>query len=483
MIRKTFKLLLSIFLVLGLSGFFYYLKKPSIHSLNHNEETFQVKKQSFSIDVKTMGELEAAQSTNIASLIKGDNAKIIYLIADGINVAGGDVLVRLDPTPFEEKVGALKTKIKEQESYSASLKKGLDWEISQAERDDKTAIFEIEAAELELSKTLYGDGPLEIARLRGAMQKALAKYEEFSGYSNDLEELQKEGFLNPAEVKNAMKKLEDEREAYEAAKIQYETYLNHVYPMQVKKAEAGLKQAKMKREESGKIRGHAVGKAMIELEQSYQATEGLKFQLQDASRELALTEIKAPSPGMVVLREDFRNGQRRKPRLGDILVRNQTILDLPDLNFMIVKSKVREVDLSKIEIGKKSTIEIDAYPQLSFNGTISHIGILALPDPGKPTEEKYFEVRIKVDKSDSHVRPGMTTRVVIHGDYLEDALVIPVYAIFHDQKQAYCYVATPKGYEKREVKEGKSSEDLVEILQGLEEGELVCLCPPHETPS
>src|SRR5438105_352134 len=129
---------------------FYFKFSPKSNSLTE-EHFVPIKKRSFSIDVKTVGELEAVHSTAIASMIRGDHCKIIYLIQDGVNVQEEDVLVKLDSTPFEEKVLSLETKVKEQQAYAQSLNKGLDWEISQAERDDKTSALEGYAAELELN--------------------------------------------------------------------------------------------------------------------------------------------------------------------------------------------------------------------------------------------------------------------------------------------------------------------------------------------
>lgn len=453
--------------------------------VSHHEEGVlaKVKKQSFQIDVRTIGELEAANSTSISSALRGDNVKIIHIIPDGTHVERGDLLVKMDPTPFEEKIETLYSKFEEQEGHIRTLQKGLEGEISQAERDDRMAAFDLEAAELELMKILHGDGPLEIARLKGAMQKALSKYEEFSGYLDELGDLEEQGYLNPSEVKQALKKLEDEKEAYVATKLQYDTYLEHVFPMHVKKAEGAVKQAKIKQVETQKIRGFAIEKAKLELEQAYQSLEGVKFQIASAERELELSEIKAPTQGMVVHKEDYRTGQRRKPRIGDLILKNQIILELPDLNEMTVKSKVRESDLCKVEIGHLATIEIDAYPGIYFPAKVILIGILALPDPGKPAEEKYFEIRLLLDESDSRLRPGMTARVTLHADLVENVLSAPVHAIFHDQKGAYCYVANSRRPEKRAVVVGLCNEEWAEIKSGLKEGESVWLTIPQEISS
>lgn len=434
-------------------------------------------KQDLKVEIKVVGELEAAHSLSIASAIKGDQGKIIELISDGVYVQPGHILIKMDPTPFEEKREKLLGKIKEQEITILALDHALEWEISQAEHKNRTAEFERETAALELEKIIYGDGPQEISRLKGAMQKAWQKYDELDGYSNDLLALEEQGFINTTEIKQAQKKLAEEKEAFEMAKLQYESYVEHVHPMQVKKGETGLKRALVWREEVLKSGEYGIAKARAALGQANQCLNDYLLQLQEAEKEIAQSEIKAPASGMVVHREDYRNGQKRKPRVGDILIKNQPLIDLPDLSSMVVKTRVREVDLHKIDIGKKATIEIDAYPELVFQGTISSIGVLALSDLGRTSDEKYFEVRIALDSSDSHLRPGMTTRATIHAQEVSDALTIPLQAVFEEVKQAYCYLAQSKT--GHPIKLGMSNEHWVEVKEGLEEGSCILLVNPN----
>lgn len=433
------------------------------------------------VDIKTVGELEAARSTIIVSTIKGDLGKIIDLIPDGITVQPGDVLVKIDPTPFEEKIEKLRTSIKEQTNQIQMLEKTMAWEADQVEHENKTAHYEYEAAELELQKIIHGDGPQEIAKLKSHMQKAWLKYDDLNGYSNDLLELEAKGFLNAIELKQAQKRLEEEKDAYEMAKMQYESYGKHVYPMQLKKAETHVKRALINQEEVAKTGIYKIARSLAVLEQNRQSLMDLTYQLKEAEKELSQTEIKAPAPGMVVHREEYRAGQRRKPRVGDILVKNQPLIDLPDLTTMVVKTRVREVDLHKIEIGKLTTIEVDAYPHLVFKGHVTSIGILALPDHGRSSEEKYFEVRVLLDASDSHLRPGMTTRVVIHSDEGKNLPSLPIHAIFADDKKTYCYQKTEKGnYIKKVIQTGLSNEQWIEVAEGLEEGDCIALTHPFE---
>jgi len=433
--------------------------------------------RSYPIEIHTVGELEAMRSTIITSAVKGDLGKIIYLVSDGMSVKADETLVKMDPTPFEEHIEELKRKIREQFNKVAILESLVAWETYQVEHEEKAAEIEIEAAGLEINKMMHGDGPIEEVRLKSAMQKSLSQYEELKGYANDLIDLKAQDFLNPIELKQAEKKLAEEEEAYQSAKMQYESFINYTQPMQIKKAETALKRCKNKCEELRKSGAFKIAKAKGQLNQALQEMHDLQNQLTHAESQMTLTEIKAPTSGMVVLKEEFRNGQRRKPRVGDVVIRNQPILDLPALDAMLVKTKVREIDLFKIKVGTSVTVEMDAYPELRFQGKILSIGVLAVTDLMRTGDDKYFEVIVKLNSSDSRLRPGMTARAVIHANRV-DNLSIPIQAVFEFHKNYYCFVKKEKGCAAVPVEIGLSNELWVEIKSGLKEKEPVLLSMP-----
>ena len=433
-------------------------------------------RQNLLVEIQTVGELEAAHSTSIASMVRGDQGKIIAIAADGASVYPGDVLVRLDPTPFEEKCEKLRLQVNEQEAHIASIDQALDWETLQAYHKNQAAQLEIEGAKLELERVRHGEGPQEILRLKSAMQKALQAYEEQASYAGDLAELESQGFLNPAEMRQAEKKKQEEWESYQLALQQYESYVQHVFPMQIKKGETLLKRHCISQEESYRSGLYAIAKTKAALEQAKQVLSDDLRQLREAENELISTVIKAPTAGMVVLREEYRASQKRKPRVGDVLVRNQPLIDLPDLSTMIVKTKVREVDLFKVDVGKEARVEVDAYPHLSFSGRVASIGVLAIADIDFLNEEKYFEVRIILDNGDARLRPGMTARSTICSQIMHHVVTIPIYSVFEENHVTYCYVyGPPNTCEKRKIVLGISNEQWVEVKEGVCEGECISL--------
>lgn len=474
--------LFSAFMIFAIGGgvLFYKNSKGSTNDFNHLPSTLS-SKRSFTIDVRSIGELESARSVSIASMIRTEQPKVIEIIADGVNVKKDDLLVRLDAVPFEKKIKDLSSSILENKSQIQAAEHALEWEKEQAAHDAKAVTYELEVAELELDRIIHGDGPLETTRLFAAMQKAKAKFDELNQYALDLSALEEQGFLNPAEVKQAKKKLEEESENYENARKQYESFVQHVHPMQIKKGELAVKRNQTKQEESRRMSQMKITKAHTVVYQAKQQLSSLHRQLQEAKYELSQTDILAPSPGMVVLKDEFRSGQKRKPRIGDTLVRGQAILDLPDMSSMIVKTKVREIDLYKLGVGKPATIEVDAYPNQKFPGVVDFIGVLATTDVLRPTDEKFFELKVVIKQPDTRLRPGMTARVTIHAGKVDQVIAVPIHSVFEIEKKHYCYVAQPTGhYKMQPVEIGMNNEQWVEVLSGLTEYDQICLVLPPE---
>jgi len=476
--RKTilFLSILTFFLVLAFIFRIPFQKK----SANTPILSAKALKRSFSVVVEAVGELDAARSTVLFSQIRGDQGKIIYIIDDGTKVQKGDLIVRLDPTSFEEKVTQLSTKVQEDEAVLAAQEQVLEWEKIQTEQEVKTAEFDLRAAELDLLKLEKGDGPLELFRLEGAAQELKRDWEEKKGYIADLKALEKKGYANPTEIARATGKASEAKKLYYVAKRQFKSYSNYVLPTLKEKARAQVQRAKMNLEQAKKGSGYKVGKAMATLRQAQQKLDSTKAAFKTARTELERTIIRAPIPGIVVLPEAHRGGKKRKPRIGDIVWQNQPLVYLPDVAKMVVKTKIREIDLHKVGIGKPAVILVDAYPDLRLAGRVQSIGVLAESRNEESKSDKCFSMVIEVGNEDQRLRPGMTARVEIECTKVHDVLSVPIHAVFNEGGRCYCYKEVHASFEKREVSIGAVSNDWVQILAGLTEGDLVALSQPSE---
>jgi len=438
------------------------------------------KERSFVVEVHSCGEIDAGQSTMVSSSLRGDMAKLIELIPDGTPVKRGDVIARIDATPFEEKIQDILLKIQDQKLKVKGLSQAYQREKSQVGYEQECVQFEVESCELELDRIKNGEGPFEISRLNSALTKAKSKYEELLNYQKELEGLILGSEFPPGELVQCEKQIEQEKEAYLLAKKQYENYVQFVYPSAVKKAEVSLRKAISKQKEAQNIGTYRVASAKIALDQAIQYLEVLKRQRHAGENELLQTTISSPSPGIIVHRLEFRAGSKRKPQLGDMLMKNQPLLEIPDLSSMIVRTKIREMDLHKVEVGKSATIEVDAFPGKAFSGEVVYLGTLAKREHANGYREKAFEMTVRLTEKDSRLRPGMTARVTIHSDTVKDKLTIPSHAVFLSDNKYLCYCVTLKGYEKKEVKISPGNDQWIVVAEGLTKGDTVLLTPPMD---
>lgn len=190
---------------------------------------------------------------------------------------------------------------------------------------------------------------------------------------------------------------------------------------------------------------------------------------------LAQFTIKAPSSGMVIYKKE-RNGNKRKAG-SNVNPFDRVIATLPDLSSMISKVYVNEIDVSKVKSGQKVIINIDAFPEKSYSGTVTTIANIGEVLPN--SDAKMFEIQIKVDGSDPALRPSMTTSNKIIIKTFEDVSFIP----------SECVQAGPDSipfvYEKNRTRQvvvlGESNEKNVIVEQGLEAGSTVYVIPPEES--
>lgn len=476
--RRLIYIGLSVFLVmLSLS---IYIRKGQ-NNQQSVQMTAQVKRQSFQVDLNVIGVLDAAKSHMITSELQGNEGKIIYLIDDGAKVVKGDLLVQLDPAPFQKQVEQLKAEVAGYEAAVQAAEQAVAFEKNQVEREIANAEYLRNVAELELKKLQEGDGPLQLSQFQEEQHKAQLELQRYEQYFNDLQALQKQGYTNNSENDATKEKVSVLKKQLEAASNRYDNYKKNVLPAQLESGKAKKANAALEVEQTKQGGIYKIAKAQANLNQIKSKLISQKESLSTAERELGKTEIKAPFDGIVILFEAFREREKRKPRVGDTVFMNQPILYLPDISKMIVKTRVREIDLFKLSLGQKGKVTVDAYPDTVFEGELNFIGALATSENAQTEQEKYFQVSFMLNGGDKRLRPGMTCRAQIISKSLENVLTVPVQAVFYVNTLPHCYIQGLGGrFSLRPVTIGGQNEDFVEISKGLDEGDVVSLVQPAE---
>ena len=224
-------------------------------------------------------------------------------------------------------------------------------------------------------------------------------------------------------------------------------------------------------------------------DQVQQARASLKQSRDDLSK----TTIYAPMSGTV----SALNKERGEIALGSQFQKD-VILTIADLSQMEAEVNVDENDIVSIAIGQPVEIEVDALTGEKLHGVVSEISSSAKVSGSGTTDQKTeFEIKISIANPPKTLRPGMTASASIITKTNNTALSVPLQSVAvrtvdqltvkgesrADAEKRYKvdkdgFVEMVFCIEKgkavaRQVTTGIQSDELIEILSGLSEGEEV----------
>lgn len=202
-----------------------------------------------------------------------------------------------------------------------------------------------------------------------------------------------------------------------------------------------------------------------------------------AESDLAETTITAPMSGIVV--------GEPKPA-GTMAVQGNSnptvIMRIADTSQKQIMAKIDETDIGNIKVGQDATFTVDTYTNRTFTAHVSKISQTDTSNTwdtnGTSTSSSssssssasviYYYVTLDVDDPDDVLRLGMTARVEINTAEKEDALVVPIAALKTNDNGSYVLRVNASGQtEQVPVTTGIYSDEYVEILSGLSEGDRV----------
>jgi len=151
------------------------------------------------------------------------------------------------------------------------------------------------------------------------------------------------------------------------------------------------------------------------------------------------------------------------------------IIHLIDPSTMELEAEVDEIDIADVEPGQRVIIEVDALPDVKFEGVVASISPLPSPRGGVVL----YDVKIGFSVPEgSAFRVGMSATADIVISERSNVLLVPNRAIIKDsQGRAIVQVVVDKQTEERLVVVGLSDGFETEIIDGLKEGEVVLRKP------
>jgi RND family efflux transporter MFP subunit len=230
------------------------------------------------------------------------------------------------------------------------------------------------------------------------------------------------------------------------------------YALEVERANASLKrlQTDFKRKQE------LFAKNLVSTEEFERV--GAEYEAQKAAYDLAkldleYTNIKAPISGYI---------SERMVRVGNLVKLHQAVFSITSYDPLLAVLHVPERELRVLSKGLQVSMSVDAWPGELFSGEVIRIS------PVVDTRTGTFRVTAKINDHGQMLKPGLFGRAEILYDMHRDVPVIPRSAVITEDELSHVFVIDDEGSaSRRSIQLGFEEKGLVEVVDGLAEGETV----------
>jgi multidrug resistance efflux pump len=244
-------------------------------------------------------------------------------------------------------------------------------------------------------------------------------------------------------------------------------------PATIRQEEINLEKATRAYEQAKQNYTLRVQQARAEMREAEINLDKERRTMQEMENVLNKFDVRAPASGMVIYKRDW-DGTKRTAGT-EINPWDLAVATLPDLSTMISMTYVNEIDISKINVGQRVRLGVDAFPEKRFTGVVTEVANVGQQLPN--TDAKVFEVKIELNENDTILRPSMTTSNEIITRVLDSVLYVPLEAVHANDSLTFVY---SRGGKRQIVVLGESNENHIVVEMGLNRGDKLYLSVPSD---
>jgi RND family efflux transporter MFP subunit len=198
--------------------------------------------------------------------------------------------------------------------------------------------------------------------------------------------------------------------------------------------------------------------ALDSVSQQLAAVEQQKASLALSKKALTDTVVRSPISGAVKEKHASR---------GSYLTVNGRIVTLVKINPLRLRADIPESSAAAVRTGQTINLTVDAFPDRAFTGRVVRIG------PSLDEKTRALTVEAEVANSGNQLRPGMFAKSRLITSANAPAVMVPQRAVATAAGQSKVFVIENGKVVERIVKTGAIDGDLIEIAEGLKNGEIV----------
>ena len=157
----------------------------------------------------------------------------------------------------------------------------------------------------------------------------------------------------------------------------------------------------------------------------------------------------------------------RHIKVGEFVRKGDKLVEILDIDKIIVKVNIPEQEILSIQVGQNVEVALYIMEKKTFLGRVKNIGLEA------DSSNRTFPVEILVDNKERQLRAGMLARATFTKSVDQDQIVIPRHTVLERDQGRVVYVFEDGKAFRRDITIGLSQLDQVQVVQGLNKGELI----------
>lgn len=220
----------------------------------------------------------------------------------------------------------------------------------------------------------------------------------------------------------------------------------------VKKAESDLTRLK-------NLLG-AGGVTQQQIDDAQNGIDNLKSQIRSLEKQMRNTQVKAPIAGTIT---------GKTVEKGGFLAPAMKILDIVNIGRLKMQVYLTEEEVFQVKKGQQIELVADLYPDARLKGTVAFIDVQA-------DNSKRFLIEIELNNpANSPLKAGMNGRAFFSTGKQVDILALPRECIVGSVRDAQVFLVEGSQVVRKPVRLGRIFGDVVEIMEGLSEGDVVVI--------
>lgn len=365
------------------------------------------------------GNLAGDAQTDVAPTVGG---KVVAVNFDvGSYVERGSVLVQLDDRDARIRLEQSQAQVQQAES-----------QVNQAQSQVEAARANVRQTQSQLGLQNGGNFNVtdvaEVKTARAALDLAEKEYRRA------------ERLLETGDIARTI--FDQRRTQFEQAQAQYQAALNGA-----NQRFAAIRSAQAQ-----------VDTALAGVRTAQSAVEAARTQTEAAQKAISDAVIRAPISGYVA---------ERTADLGEFISTNSKVATIVRTSVLRLRIDVPEQNIGQVAVGQSISLQTSAYPDRNFAGRVARIS------PNLNATSRVLVVEAEVENVGGLLKPGQFATVRINQGRAKQSVMIPANAVKAEGDTNSVFVVKDGRAEQRQIRSGILENGLIEIQQGVQEGETV----------